>query len=321
MWVGVLKLSYMHIAFKHNSNAPFSIDNSTMILRNKAYRLSFLSLMATLICILFCLSCKNNQPSKQKHQYTLRISLFSNRLGSSESNPIIIEEYSDSAAYMSANLYYKRYGESLRKTNIESVEGGYDHSLYPDGFELLDENGLLVYFPELELLEFKNRREGNLMEQNIAYEGACFGQTKAEVQLLTHFRSFKTLNSSNTLFNDSEFIRSTEHQSGHYKVELYFDEQSRLDRVVFKGDEDKFNFKPQPLKGSLKHVESQIHNFRDAIQKKYGPPQYKHPITHQSGATDNDMWAYIWNIGFKRIAVGAYIQSDMYHFYAEITKE
>lgn len=282
---------------------------------------SWLSLITIVIALLPLTSCANKKKSVQKQQYTLRISLFSDRLGSSEGNPITIEEYSDSAAFVRANEYYEHFRESMRKTNVEAAEKSYDLSLYPDGFELTDEKGIQVFFPELELLEFKNRREGNLMEQNMAYEDAFFGMSMAEVRSLPHFKSFQTSKTSHSIFNNSEFIRSAEHQSSHYKVELRFDDQDRLSRVVFRGNEDEYNFKPNPLKGSQKHVEGQIHNFRDAIQKKYGPPQYKHEIIQQQGAAPGEPWAYIWNIGLKKITVGAYVESDMYHFCAEISQE
>ncbi|MBR3286495.1 MAG: hypothetical protein IKI72_01575 [Bacteroidales bacterium] len=266
-------------------------------------------------------SCVNKREIEQKHQYTLKISLFSDRLGSSDGGPKIIEEYSDSAAFVRANEYYERYKEIMRKLNIETADKSYDLSLYADGFDLTDENGKQIFFPELELLEFKNRREGNLMEQNIAYEGASFGMSPEEVMSLPHFKSFIFLKESNSIVNNHELIKSAVYQSSTYKVELCFDDRNKLMRVVFQEEGKIFNSASQFPKGSLDYTENQIRNFRDACQKKYGPPLYKHAIDYPPENTHGNTWAYIWQIGLKKISVGAYIQSNLYHFYAEISQE
>ena len=288
---------------------------------NRLVLSSWLSLVIVVIAVLPLSSCANKRKAVQKHQYTLTISLFSDRLGSSEVSPKIIEEYSDSAAFVYANEYYERYKESMRKTNIEAAEESYDLSLYPDGFELTDENGKQVYFPELELLEFKNRREGNLMEQNMAYEGAYFGMSRAEVRSLPHFKSFQTSKASQSIFNNSEFVRSAKHQSDFYRVDVIFDELDKLTRVEFRGREDDYHFTIHPLQNSQKLVERQIKNFKDACQKKYGPPHYKHGMPTREEINQGEKWAYIWNNGLKTIAVGSYINRDMYQFYAAIFQE
>ena len=249
-------------------------------------------LFITLLALISCGS-QNGKTRKQVYRLTLlSTDGFGNTL---RIKPLEFKESSDSAAYERALLLF----EEMVLSNESTLKGDEsDKFLYiPSSFELVDANGHIVKVEGIETYRMRTQREKNEAQAKKAFAGAEFGMSMKEVKSLDYYKDWNA--DTNNLHKYGLYIGE-----GYYKGDLYFNDD-RLYCVVIQST----IYRSASSYDSF--IKDEVECFKDVIEKAYGRPtkNYGFPdfIRMKKGLTT---YAYVWEMGKKRITIGVAEQSS-----------
>ena len=250
-------------------------------------------------CILFLIGCANNNNQRIKNNYYYSWTGESEKFGTKIYDPIKIEAENDSLAYVHALGLFESSQESLSNSDHPEL------MFIPVSFNLTNQNGDLISFPEIETPKMKQKQKEYELEQKKAYAGAEFGMSKKQVLALEHFD--KWYDNSNSI-TKRETIGNQE-----YNVNLNF-----LDDELYLVTFETYHQSAVYIDTEIKKA---VQNLKEVIQESYGDPSEVYGIPDilrlKAGYIS---WAYKWSIGTKTIAIGIEETSwgAEYNMHAEI---
>lgn len=248
------------------------------------------------IALLALMSCGNQNGRTRKQVYRLTLletDGFGNEL---PIKPLEFKESSDSAAYERALFLF----EEMVLSNESSLKGDEsDKFVYiPTSFELTDAHGRIVKVEGIETDRMRAQREKNEAEAKKAFAGAEFGMSMKEVQSLNYFKYWE----KNT--NNLHHLGGIDIGEGNYQCDLYFNDD-RLYSVVIQS----YIYYSASSYNSV--IKNDVENLKDVIQSVYGRPTkifgFPESFKLKKGYTT---YAYVWEMGRKRITIGVAEQSS-----------
>ena len=260
---------------------------------NNAFMRKFVMLFITLLTLMSC-GNQNGRTREQVYRFTL---LSTNGFGDTlPIKPMEFKESSDSAAYERALFLFEEMVLS-NESNLKGDES--DRFVYiPSSFELVDANGRIVKVEGIETDRMKAQREKNEAEAKKAFAGAEFGMSMKEVQSLDYFKYWE----KNT--NNLHHLGGIDIGEGYYQCDLYF-KDDRLYSVVIQS----YIYYSASSYNSV--IKDDVENLKEVVQNVYGRPtkNYGFPESYKlkNGYTT---YAYVWDMGRKRITIGVAEQSS-----------
>lgn len=241
------------------------------------------------------MSCRNQNGRTGKQVYRLTLletDGFGNKL---PIKPLEFKESSDSAAYERALFLF----EEMVLSNGSHLKGDEsDKFVYiPTSFELTDAHGRIVKVEGIETDRMRAQREKNEAEAKKAFAGAEFGMSMKEVKSLDYYKDWDSY--TNYLHKYGLYIGE-----GYYKGDLYF-KDDKLYSVIIQST----IYRSASSYDSL--IKEEVENFKDVIQNAYGRPTTNYGFPDFFRMKDGyTTYAYIWEMGRKRITVGVAEQSS-----------